>query len=77
MGHAPLPWSEIKAWSELTDTPLAPWEAQMIRRASSAYVGELSAENDVSPWRDTRAGKRQGVSFAEFVGARKRKKTED
>lgn len=41
MDRVPLSWGEIGEWSDRTRTPLAPWEARMIRRASTEYLSEV------------------------------------
>ena len=33
-----LSWAEIKAWQSLTLTPLAVWEARLIKEMSAAYM---------------------------------------
>lgn len=40
-GPEPVSWSEIKAWAEMTDTMIEPWEAKAIMDASRAYVRQL------------------------------------
>ena len=55
MGQAPVSYSEIKAWAELTDTRLSPWDAEMIRRLSRVYVQESIRAKDPgapAPYRD-------------------------
>lgn len=37
-GPNPLTYTEIKAWKELTDTPLSPWDIQVIKRLDQAYI---------------------------------------
>lgn len=50
MGPCPLDYSEVKAWQEVTHTPLNHWEALAIRRLSSEFVGALhSAEDPNAP----------------------------
>jgi hypothetical protein len=41
-----LSWGEIRAWADLSATALAPWEAELLRSASLAYVNGLSAYAD-------------------------------
>ena len=53
MGAAPLSWATIAAWQQCTCVRLAPWEARLIRRLSSAYLAENRAaesENRPAPW---------------------------
>ena len=38
-GIQALSFTEIKAWCELMNTKLRPWEVKIIRKMSSAYVG--------------------------------------
>jgi len=55
MGVAPLSWAEIVAWQVATMVRLAPWEARLIRRLSSAYIAEgraAESENCPPPWYD-------------------------
>ena len=52
-GSIALPWSEIDAWQRRTGVPLAPWEAQAIRRLSREYAATLHAATDrlmPPPW---------------------------
>lgn len=38
-GPNPITYSEIKAWMELTHTPLRSWEVEAIKRLDTAYMG--------------------------------------
>lgn len=40
-GREPLTWQEIRAFQEVTGTPLSLWEAKAIKRASHAYVNAV------------------------------------
>ena len=46
MGLSGVSWSEIEAWTRATRTPLEPWEADALRRMSSAYASAYSASQD-------------------------------
>lgn len=53
MGPVALQWGELAQWQRLTGTPLHPWQARALRRASSAYVSQLhdaSAPDCPPPW---------------------------
>ncbi len=43
MGHSPLSWGDIKAWMELTQTPLSPWEVGLFKQMDQAYL-EMAQE---------------------------------
>jgi hypothetical protein len=54
MGSAPVSWQSIQAWSQLTGTRLAPWEARLIRKLSLEYLAEgrrAESESCPPPWR--------------------------
>jgi hypothetical protein len=38
-GPNPITYSEIKAWMELTHTPLRSWEVEAIKRLDAVYMG--------------------------------------
>lgn len=38
-GPNPIGYEEIKAWKELTETPLSAWEVEAIKRLDAAYLG--------------------------------------
>ena len=40
-GPEPVNYQEIKAYCELTDTELTPWEVETVRMLSDAYVVQL------------------------------------
>ena len=46
MGVTPLTWSEIKAWSDLTDNRLASWESTIIMRLSQIFVSSYNKFDD-------------------------------
>lgn len=46
MGPSSLTFSEIAAWSAMTDSPLKPDEAKALRAMSKAYVQEVSESNE-------------------------------
>lgn len=64
MGDAEITYSEIGAWSKLTGTPVEPWEAQLLRRLSGAYI---QARNDgadsmaIPPWHVVAANQKQAA----------------
>lgn len=38
-GPNPITYDQIKAWKELTETPLLPWEVEAIKRLDTVYMG--------------------------------------
>jgi hypothetical protein len=40
MGAAPISYSELLAWQQMSGIDLSPWEAETLRAMSRAYVGE-------------------------------------
>lgn len=46
LGLSALSWSEIRAWSRLTRTPLTPDTARLLRHLSQVYVAALHASSD-------------------------------
>ena len=38
-GPNPITYEQIKAWKELTETPIAPWEIEAIKRLDTVYMG--------------------------------------
>lgn len=40
MGISPIDFTEIKNYSEITNTRLTPWDARMLRHLSCAYVDQ-------------------------------------
>lgn len=50
---APLSWAEIRAAAWASDGEIGPWEARLLRRMSSAYVGGRQVGRDpfaIPPW---------------------------
>jgi len=45
-GVTPLTWQEIKAWNEIADKRLTPWEVVTIHNMSEAYAHEVHAGTD-------------------------------
>jgi hypothetical protein len=45
-GATPLTWQEIKAWNDIADRRLKPWEAKILHEMSVAYVNEVHAGTD-------------------------------
>ena len=41
-----MSWKEIHAWLEVADRQLSPWEIDMIRQMSRAYVDEYYQAKD-------------------------------
>ena len=41
-GPNPIQYSEIKAWCELTGTPLSSWHVEIIKLLDSKYIGALN-----------------------------------
>jgi len=37
-GPNPITYTEIKAWKELTDTPLKPWDIQVLKRLDQVFI---------------------------------------
>ena len=38
-GPNPITYEQIKAWKELTETPISPWEVVAIKRVDTVYIG--------------------------------------
>jgi hypothetical protein len=38
-GPNPITYEQIKAWKELTETPVSPWEVAAIKRLDTVYMG--------------------------------------
>ncbi len=38
-GPNPITYEQIKAWKELTETPISPWEVIAIKRVDTVYMG--------------------------------------
>ncbi|OWK32299.1 hypothetical protein [Sphingomonas mucosissima] len=65
MAPAPLSWSTIAGWSQVTKIPLQPWEARLMRRLSVEYVAEgrrAENENCPPPWRSTQISEAERVA---------------
>jgi hypothetical protein len=41
-GPNPISYTEIKAWKELTETPLLAWEVEAIKRVDVVYLGVMN-----------------------------------
>lgn len=56
-GH-PVGWAEMQAWSNLTHTPLAPYEARLIRDIGDVWqtVQNEKAEQDRADQEKARSG---------------------
>lgn len=70
-GPEPISWTELKSWSDLTQTKITPWEAVLIMKLSKSFVSQLSISKDhscISPIHevdeDTLALKRKQISDA-------------
>jgi hypothetical protein len=46
MGAAPISFSEMRAWQEISGIPLTPWEGRVLRELSQAYLAERNAAGD-------------------------------
>jgi hypothetical protein len=42
-GVNPLTYEQIKAWKELTETPLTAWEVEAIKRLDVVYLGVMNS----------------------------------
>ena len=38
-GPNPITYEQIKSWKELTETPIAPWEIEALKRVDVVYMG--------------------------------------
>tara|TARA_R110001599_G_scaffold348271_1_gene575386 strand:+ start:294 stop:626 length:333 start_codon:yes stop_codon:yes gene_type:complete len=38
-GPNPISYEQIKAWKELTETPISSWEVEAIKRVDAVYMG--------------------------------------
>ena len=45
-GATPITWQELYSWNEIADKRLTPWEANMLKEMSNAYVHEIHAATD-------------------------------
>lgn len=64
-GISPLPYAEIKAWAELQEISLTPFESRLLRRISQAYVSQYnisSKSGSESPYRIDEQRKRKDIS---------------
>ena len=53
MGATPLSWTEIDAWARLTGREVAPWEAELLRHLSIAFVQQYQEAKAIDcppPW---------------------------
>ena len=41
-GPNPITYEQIKAWKELTETPISPWEVTVIKRVDTVYMGTVN-----------------------------------
>ena len=69
-GLVPIPWSEIRAWRELTGSRLLPWQAEALVLMSRAYAGEFNSvgrEKGVStpPWSDEETTEKRKATVGE------------
>lgn len=37
-GPLPISYSEIKAWSELTDTPVSPFDVEVLKKIDALFL---------------------------------------
>ena len=74
----PIPYTEIKAWVQLTGTRLTPWETRTVRQLSEAYLIEherTREEQFASPvymsdaWRARLARKAADARIAQLKAA--------
>lgn len=47
-GPEPIDYQEMKAWADLTDTSLTPWESETLRMLSESYVVQLHRSKDAN-----------------------------
>ena len=70
MGAAPLSWREICEWQRATNVRLDPWEAELIRSLSVAYIaesGKAESENCPPPFRAEVTQREREVELAELM----------
>jgi hypothetical protein len=48
MGLSPVSYSEIRDYSEITNTHLTPWDAHMLRHLSRVYVGQYNLSKEIN-----------------------------
>ncbi len=41
-GPNPITYEQIKAWKELTETPISTWEIEAIKRLDAVYMGVVN-----------------------------------
>jgi len=80
MGAVALTYADLQAWSQMTGTPVEPWEAQTLRAMSRAYVAEARAAEDPTrppPWAMPEPEDRAALSkrIGEALRARARPRT--
>ncbi|MGE4267180.1 MAG: hypothetical protein AB7F25_07075 [Deferribacterales bacterium] len=64
-GISPLPYAEIKAWAELQEISLTPFESRLLRRISHAYVSQYNSSSkpgSESPYKVEEQRKRKDIS---------------
>ena len=64
MDAAPIGWTSIMHWQQLTATQLQPWEARLIRRLSIDYLDQsrkARSPDCPSPWCASIEDKRAAV----------------
>ena len=70
-GLAPISWSELRAWCELTATRLASWQAEALVLMSRAYAGEYNqasrTKGSHSPWADDKGQEKREESVADTL----------
>lgn len=70
-GLAPISWSELRAWCELTATRLMPWQAEALVLMSRAYASEHSQASKTkgshSPWTDDKGKEKREESVADTL----------
>jgi hypothetical protein len=79
MGAAPLSFTELQAYADLTGIELLPWEASLLRQLSRAWVGESgrAESHDASPpWAPSQAIDRDNLALRvrDVFGARAKKR---
>lgn len=66
MGPVPISFTDIRAWQEVTGTPLTSWEGKTLRRLSLEYLSEKTAAADdpkrAAPWPEGIEGAQRVVS---------------
>lgn len=68
MAMARIEWRDIRAWEESVGIKLEPWEAQLIRRLSGAYLSmSVNAKEEAcpAPYIDRRIARRNEAPLAD------------